>query len=382
MIGMGIISSAMVLVLSVFNGFEDLTVSLFNTFNPDLKVTPDTGKTFTITEVQLNDLIATEGVLAVTQVLEEKAALKYDDREFIGTLKGVDDEYLKVSAVDSAIIRGQFTLNHNGKDYAVVGAGVEGQLGVRVDDPFRSITVLIPSRTSGGGGLLPTSAFNKANIVPAGTFSIQMEFDSRYVFVPLSFMQRLLKYDEEISGLELKLDPEADIDEIKEQLASTLGPGFTYQDRYQQNEFLYKIMRTEKWATYAILSFILAIAAFNIIGSLSMIVLDKVKDIAILKALGATSQTIRQIFLMEGLLSSLLGSGIGIILALLICWLQIKFDLVPMPGSGSFVVSALPVVVKMEDLVLVIVTVVSISTIASWIPAWRTASMGNLIQQE
>ncbi len=382
MVGMGVISMAMVLVLSVFNGFEGLTVSLFNSFSPDLKVTPETGKVFVLTSHQLSQLRQIDGVVAVSQVLEEKAALKYDDREFIGTLKGVDKHYLDVSSVDTAMIRGQFVLKHKGQDYAVVGAGVEGQLGIRVDDPFRSISVLIPSRGQGSGGLLPTSAFNKANIVPSGTFSIQMEFDSKYVFVPLEFMRKLLKYDLELSGLEFRINPNVPLSEVERDIVSVLGEGFEFKDRYQQNEFLYKVMRTEKWATYAILSLILAIAAFNIIGSLSMLVLEKAKDIAILKALGATSQTIRQIFLMEGLLSSLLGSTVGIILALVICYLQINYDLVPMPGSGSFVVSALPVVVKLEDLLLVITTVVSISLIASWIPAWRTAGMGTLDSQE
>lgn len=382
MVGMGVISMAMVLVLSVFNGFEGLTVSLFNSFNPDLKVTPVEGKVFILSPEQLSQLVGIDGIEAVSQVLEEKAALKYDDREFIGTLKGVDQQYLNVSSVDTAMIRGQFVLKHKGQDYAVVGAGVEGQLGIRVDDPFRSISVLIPSRGRSTGGMLPTSAFNKANIVPAGTFSIQMDFDSKYVFVPLEFMQKLLKYNTEISGIELRLKEGASVTSVLADIETVLGEGFVYKDRFQQNEFLYKVMRTEKWATYAILSLILAIAAFNIIGSLSMLVLEKVKDIAILKAMGATSQTIRQIFLMEGLLSSLLGSAVGIALALVICVLQINYELVPMPGSGSFVVSALPVVVKTQDLLLVIVTVVSISLVASWLPAWRTAGMGNLIQQE
>lgn len=382
MIGMGVISMAMVLVLSVFNGFEGLTVSLYNTFNPDLRVTPEAGKVFTLTPQQEQQIRDLSDVEAFSRILEEKAALKYDDHEFIGTLKGVDDNFLEVASVDSAIIRGDFVLHEDSKNYAVVGAGVEGQLGVRIDDPFRRITVLIPSRKKSSSSLMPTQAFSRSEITPVGTFSIQMEFDSKYMFVPLHFMQDLLKYNNEISAIELRLQPDADPTEVAEALAGILGEGFNYKDRYQQNEFLYKIMRTEKWATYAILTLILAIAGFNIIGSLSMLVLEKTKDIAILKTMGADSGTIRAIFLLEGLLSSLLGSSVGIALALVVSWLQITYGLVPMPGSGSFVIDALPVVLKIEDLLLVAITVVSISLIASWLPAHRTANMGSLVEVE
>lgn len=382
MLGMAIISMAMVLILSVFNGFEGLTLSLYNSFNPDLKVTPETGKVFTLTPEQIQQLDGLEGIDVYSQVLEEKAALKYDDNEFIGTLKGVDDNFLKVSGVDSAMVRGSFVLHERGRDFAVLGLGVEGQLGVRVSDQMRVITVLIPSRKTGGVGLMPSAAFSRANISPAGTFSIQMEFDSKYMFVPLSFIRSLLKYDKEISALEIKTMPNTNLQDLETELTAILGPGFIYQDRYQQNEFLYQVMRTEKWATYAIMSFILAIAAFNIIGSLSMLVLEKTKDIAILKTMGATSQTIRQIFLLEGLLSSLIGAAFGIGLALLLCWLQVQYELIPLPGSGSFVISAMPVKVKLYDILLVAATVVSISLLASWLPAYRTSKMGNLIRYE
>ena len=382
MLGMCIISAAMVLVLSVFNGFEGLTLSLYNSFNPDLKVVPETGKVFTLSPEQEQQLQNLQSIEVYSKILEEKAALKYGDNEFIGTLKGVDDNYIQVSGVDSALVRGEFILKKGGNSYAVLGLGVEGQLGARLQDQVRAITVLIPSRRSGGVGLMPSSAFNKATIRPVGTFSIQMEFDSKYMFVPLDFIQSLLKYPNEVSALEMKLQAGTDLPGLQQELTTILGPGFEYQDRYQQNAFLYQIMRTEKWATYAIMSFILAIAAFNIIGSLSMLVLEKTKDIAILKTMGATSQTIRRIFLLEGLLSSLIGATLGIGLALLFCWLQIQFGLIPLPGSGSFVISAMPVEVKVYDLLLIAATVMSISLLASWIPAYRTAKMGNLVRYE
>lgn len=382
MAGMLIISMAMVLVLSVFNGFEGLTLSLYNEFNPDVAISPIEGKVFDLSPEQMQQIHALEGVDKLSLVLEEKAALRYKDNEFIGTLKGVDDSYVDVTGVDSSIVRGEFLLKDRGRDFAVIGAGVEGHLGVNVDDPLQRITVLIPNRKS-STGLLPTSAFNQAKILPAGTFSIQMEFDSKYVFVPISFMRSLLKYrDNEATALELKLKPGYTTADVEPGIAAIIGKGFSYKDRYQQNEFLYKIMRTEKWATYAIMSLILCIAAFNIIGSLSMLVLEKKHDIAILKTMGATRQTIRRIFLLEGLLSSLIGAAIGIGLALLLGWLQLRYGLIPLPGSGTFVISALPVKFKLPDLLLVGATVVSISLIASWLPAYRTANMGNLIQQE
>lgn len=383
MLGMAVISMAMVLVLSVFNGFEGLTISLFNSFNPDIQVAPIEGKVFTINDEQEAAMLALPGIYMVSRVLEEKAALKYDKYEFIGTVKGVDDLYGKVTGIDSAMVRGGFVLRQGGKNYGVAGAGVEAKLGINVDDQFREISILVPNRSGRSGGLVPTQAFNRGRVLPSGTFSIQAEFDNKYLFVPLTLMQELLQYDQEISALEVKIDPKkTTIAKTKRDLEAILGNGYSMKDRYQQNEFLYKIMRTEKWITYAILSLILGIAAFNIIGSLSMLVLEKKQDIAVLKALGADSATIRRIFLAEGLLSSLLASGIGILLAVIICLLQIYFEIIPMPGSGTFVVSAMPVVLKVGDFALVGITVVAISLLASWIPAYRAANMGNLVNKE
>ncbi len=383
MLGMAVISMAMVLVLSVFNGFEGLTISLYNSFNPDIRLAPIEGKVFTITDEQETALLDLPGIAMVSRVLEEKAALKYDKYEFIGTVKGVDDLYGKVTGIDSAMVRGAFVLRQGGQNYCVAGAGVEAKLGININDQLRDISVLVPNRSGRIGGLIPSQAFNRGRVLPSGTFSIQAEFDNKYLFVPLSFMQELLQYDQEISALEIKIDPDkTTVDKAKRDLEAILGNGFVMKDRYEQNEFLYKIMRTEKWITYAILSLILGIAAFNIIGSLSMLVLEKKHDIAVLKALGADSGTIRRIFLTEGLLSSLLASAVGIAMAVIICLLQINFELIPMPGSGTFVVSAMPVKLKLADFALVAITVVAISLIASWVPAYRAAGMGNLVKEE
>ncbi len=384
MLGMAVISMAMVLVLSVFNGFEGLTISLFNSFNPDIQVSATEGKVFTVTDEQENALLAMPGIAMVSRVLEEKAALKYDKYEFIGSVKGVDDLYGNVTGIDSAMLEGRkFVLRSKGRNYAVVGAGVQGKLAINPDDQHREISILVPNRSGRKGGLVPTQAFNRGQVLPSGAFSIQAEFDNKYVFVPLSLMQELLQYDQEISALEIKIDlTQTTVAKAKKDLVAIMGTGFTLKDRYEQNAFLYKIMRTEKWITYAILSLILGIAAFNIIGSLSMLVLEKKQDIAVLKALGADAGTIRRIFLAEGLLSSLMASAIGIVIAIIICLIQINFEVIPMPGSGTFVVTAMPVKLKIMDFLLVGGTVVAISLLASWIPAYRAASIGNLVNKE
>jgi len=314
--------------------------------------------------------------------LMENAALKYGDHEFIGTLKGVDDNYTKVTAIDSAIVRGQFLLHNKGIDYAVLGAGVERNLGVNIQDQFSSVTLLIPNRGRNLNPLNPESAFTRSSVHPIGSFSIQMEYDLKYVFLPLTFMRDLLKYDKEVSAIEVKVKNGANVQQVKNELRSTLGNGFDYKDRFQQNETLYKVIQTEKLVLFAILSFVLAIAAFNIVGSLTMLVLEKTKDIAILKAMGADNITIRRIFLFEGLLASLIGSLSGIVLAIIVCLIQIYFKVITLTGSGSFIIDAYPVQLKAMDFLVVLLIVVIISVFAAWLPAQRAAQYSGAIKQE
>jgi lipoprotein-releasing system permease protein len=382
MIGMGVGSMALIIVLSVFNGFEGLVVSLYNKFTPDILITPSQGKVFSVTDTQLHQLNNVKGIALISKTLQEKALLKYNDREFIATVKGVDENYLKVTSVNKAVVKGQFILNEGDSDYMVMGAGVKAALAADLDDGLNPISIFLPKRGKTGSGLLPTEAFTRKFIFPSGMFSIQQDFDYEYVYVPISFMQVALKYDNEITSLELKVKQGSDVREAKEAVASIMGTGFKIKDRIEQDEFLFKVMQTERWAVYAILTFIILIASFNIIGSLSMIVLEKSKDISILKTMGATRQWLMKVFLLEGILSAFIGSVSGIVLGLLLCFVQIKFGFIKLAGSGTFVVNAYPVNIHFPDILLVISTVMVIGLFASIVPAWNASKRIVMLNQK
>lgn len=382
MTGMAFGSMALILVLSVFNGFEGLVVSLYHAFNPDVQITATQGKVFKADSLTTEKIASLEEVASVSKTLEENVILKYNDHEYIASIKGVDDEYERVAGVNKKMVEGNFVLQENGSSYAVLGAGVAGSLLVDLENRFNSIQVFLPRRGKETMSLDPSQAFIKKNIQPAGIFSIQQEFDSKYMLVPLDFVRELLNYHDEVSALEIKLKPQADAQLAKEHLKKILGEGFDIKDRYEQNRFLYRVMRIEKWAVYAILSLILVIAAFNIIGSLSMLVIEKTKDIAILKTLGADNGMIRKIFLLEGLLTSLLGSLAGVAIAVVLCLIQIKFEVIKLQGSGTFVIDAYPVEMQWQDFALVAATVIVIAVATSWLPAQRAASRSAIIIQE
>ena len=370
-LGMLVGSLGLILVLSVFNGFEGLVISLYNSFNPDFTVTAREGKSYTPDSLQLLELKKLEGVRALTEVVEENALLTYADRQYIATVKGVESGYGSITGIDSAMYYGDFKLKNGNEDLAVVGLGIEQALGINYDNPFGFLTVYIP-RKDKTTAINPEDAFNRAPIKPAGSFAIQSEVDRKYVFVPLAFARWLTGYDKPISYLEIAVLPGTDEYRLQQQIQQLMGPAFEVRNRLQQNAVLYKVMRTEKWAVYAILTFILIIAAFNIVGSLSMLVIEKKKDIAILKAMGADEGLIRKIFLFEGSLLSFIGCGAGFLLALIIIVVQQQFQLLKI-GGGSFVIDAYPVEMKALDFVLVFITVISIGLLASWFPSWQAA---------
>lgn len=367
-IGIAFGTMALILVLSVFNGLEGLVIGLYDTFNPDLKITPTTGKTFKPSDNLISDLENIDGVFAVSQILEEVAALQYDERNAICKLKGVDKNFNLVSNMDTAIVRGKFNL---GGQNAVLGLGVELELGVNVYSDFEQLIVYMPKRT-GKVSLNPEKAFKKGGLQPRGTFSIQESFDREYVIAPLKFVQNLLDYSTELSHLEIAIDKNADLENVQNQVKNLLGNNFKIQNRFEQNEFLYKVMQTEKWAVFLILSLILVVASFNIIGSLSMLVIEKKDDIKVLKALGADSSMIRKIFLSEGILLALSGGIIGMVMAFFICLLQKWFGIVKIQGKG-LLLESYPVEMQPMDFVLVFLTVATIAFLASFWPAMRAA---------
>jgi len=365
-------AGALVVILSVFNGFEGLVKSLYSSFYPSVKVSPVTGKTIILSHEQLKQIAAVKGVAHFSEVVEEKAVMQFGEEKTIATLKGVDSNYNKVTRVKNNIVRGRFDIGDENAYRAVLGIELESALGVDVERSMVPVDVYVPRRNA--GGLLPNEALSSSYLYPAGTFAIQQEFNSKYVITHINFMRKLLELQpNEMSALEIATAGGTDDIVPKRRLQELLGPGFKIQTRYEQNQALYAIMQTEKWAVYVILSFILIIAAFNMIGSLSMLVIEKQKDITILKAMGARRQLIMKIFLAEGLIIAGIGAALGFGLGALVCVIQQQFGIIQLEGT-SFLVNAYPVSMHPMDFVLVSVTIIVIGLAASWYPA-RRASM-------
>ncbi len=366
--GVTIGTMALIVVLSVFNGFEGLVVSLFNSFDPPVKVMPAKGKTFSSTAFPWNQISSIEGVTATTGVLEEKALLKYGTNQFLATLKGVDSTYEKWTGLDSMIVDGSLTLEFRGQPLAIPGQGIAYYLGIDIRDFNSLIEVYAPGRTSASMSN-PETAFKRLDIRPSGVFSIQQDFDTKYMIVPLSFMRELYEYSDELSAVEISVSNQANLEAIAAKVQAQLGSAYTVKDRYQQQETLYKVMKAEKLAIFMILSFILFIATFNMVGSLSMLILDKRKDISVLRAFGADRKLIQRIFFTEGSLVTLSGAVLGIILGTIICVLQQQFGLVKINAQGgSFLIEAYPVIMHWRDFINVFLMVGLIGMVATIIP--------------
>lgn len=365
-VGVSIGTMALIVILSVFNGFDNLVQSLFNSFDPDIKITIKEGKTFSSGAERIQNLKKLKGVLYMSEIIEENALLKYDDRQYIVTVKGVSDEFINMSGIDSMIIDGEFILKENKNNYAVIGQGVALNLAVGLNF-ITPINIYVPKRTQ-KVSLNPEKAFSRKYIFPSGIFAIQQDFDSRYIIVPIDFARDLLDYSNEVSAIELKLDPVFNKDKIQEEIKKHLGTGYEVKNRFEQQELLYKIMKSEKWAIFLILTFILIIASFNVIGSLTMLIIEKKKDIDTLRSLGTNLSVLRKIFLFEGWMISILGAILGLMTGTIICWIQQHFGLIKIQGSESFVIDTYPVYMELPDFVYVFVTVLFIGYLAAWYP--------------
>ncbi len=364
--GVAIGTIALVVVLSVYNGFNTLIHSMFSSFDPDLKITAVEGKSFYDSDLAPGEIENTEGVAYVAKVIQESAILEYGSSRGVVTIKGVSDNYKHVTGLDSLIYDGRLLFEENGTPYAVVGLGVAINLGIRLNliDPMH----IYAARKGEQISVNLARSLNHEYIYPSAIFSVQESYDSEYVFVPLPFARKLFDIPEKISALEIKLTPESNLREVQKQIQDKVGPMFHVKNKYQQQELIYKVMNSEKWAIYFILVFILAIASFNIIGSLSMLIIDKKDDIAIMRSMGADSPDIRMAFLYEGWLITLTGAVTGLITGILICLAQIHFALLKLPGNGSFAVSAYPVELNIPHLFLTLITVLAIGFFTSWIP--------------
>ena len=357
---------ALIIVLSVFNGFDKLIQSLFNSFDPDLRVTLVEGKTFIPGDSVLRKISQINGVTCYSKVIEENALLKYGDKIYIATIKGVDENYQRTSGVDTMIIDGNFILQEKNESYAVIGQGVAYylQVGLKLINP---LIIYIPRKTA-SISLNPENLYNHNYIYPSGVFAIEADHDAKYVIVPIRFAQNLLDDTVSISAIEIKIHKKANFQNIQKDVQQLFGSKFLVQNRYEQKQVFYRIMKYEKWAIFMILTFILIIASFNIIGSLSMLIIEKKKDIGTLHSLGADRKLIQQVFLFEGTMISLFGAILGLIIGLIICWLQIKYGLVKLQGSGSFIINAYPVSIHWTDILLIFITVLIIGYLAAWYP--------------
>ena len=367
-------SASLIIILSAFNGFETLVKSLYASFYTDIRISAAEGKIMQITQEQLHQLKAIDGISAFAQSIEEKAVVQYESSQQVVIIKGVDDAYTNTSGVTSKLIRGKFFLGNEASPSLVMGIGVGQALGLMADRSIFPVTLYLPKKSSDKNLIQPMDALSVANAYPRGVFSIQSDFDNKYVLTNIFFLRKFMNYqNDEITLIEIKTKPNANISSIKEQLKSIFGGKYLVEDRFEQNRTLFTTIRLEKLAIYGIFILILIVAAFNMIGSLSMLVLEKQRDINILKAMGATNMLIQKIFLLEGILLSTIGSIGGVLLAILICFLQTTFKLVPLQGA-SFLIDYYPVEWRWIDITVVAITVMIIGLIASWMPA-RKASL-------
>ncbi len=361
-------TASLIIILSVFNGFEDLVKGLYGDFYPAYKVVPLKGKIVELSANKAAQLKAIKDIKAYSFVAEEKALLT-GAYQTIVTIKGVENNYTQVNPIQQYIRRGSFELGNASIPGIVMGGGIENAAGINTEQVLEAATLYFPNRN---GNLLTGDGLNSFSVIPSGAFIIQQEFDNKYAFTNLAFVQYMLGLkSNEYSAIEI--NAKENNNNLVKQLQNILGDQVKIQTRYQQNATLYSVMQVEKWVIYGILSLILVVAAFNMIGALSMLVLEKQKDIAVLRALGASSNRIRQIFLLEGLLLAAIGAGAGIVLGGGICWIQEQFHLIKLGGS-TFIIDYYPVKIMPLDFVLVLFTVTAISFTAAWVTAQKTSA--------
>lgn len=365
--GVAVGTMALVIVLSVFNGFEALIGDMFSAFDPDLKITAVQGKTFDAGSASFDEIRKMPEVAVFTEVVEENALLRFGEKQMPATIKGVTDNFRELTQIDSIIYDGEFVLFDGAFERAVPGVGVAAKLGMGAHfvDP---LYIFAPKRSTKINLLRPETSLNQAGTFLSGIFAVnQLQYDDQYVLVSIGLARELFEYDSTtVSAIELKVKAGSDIAKVQKEIKNKTGETFYVKDRYEQQESFFRIMKIEKWITFLILSFILLIASFNIIGSLSMLIIDKKDDIQTLKHLGADNGLIKTIFLFEGWMISAVGALAGLVIGTVICLIQQYFGLVKM-GSG-YVVEAYPVVLQPADTLLVFVTVLIMGLLAAWYP--------------
>lgn len=364
--GVSVGTFALVVLLSAFNGLEGWVVSLYDAFDSDFKVEALDRKFFATSEVDIKALKAIDGIAFITPVIEENGLVRYRDRQHLVTFKGVGNDYNLHTGIDSMMISGSFDLQYGNSPAAVAGAGVAYALSLSTNDSFNPLELYVP-RKNAGNTLNPEEAFNSDVLFASGIFQIQPEFDNKYVILPIDFAAPLFDRESELSSLEIGLKRGFKSRQMKQKLENALGPAFVVKNRFEQHQLLYKIINAEKWAVYLILTFILIIATFNIIGSLTMLVVEKSDDIRVLSNLGASPALLRRIFFLEGLLISFAGCFIGLVLGFMAIFLQERYGLIWIVEDMPY-----PMLVKLRDVGFVVLTVLSIGALAAWYPAGKS----------
>lgn len=374
--GIAIGCAALVIILSIYNGFDTLVRELYDSTSPDLLITPAKGKTFAAEGEVFDALRSDPELVGYSEILEENVYLMYGDNHAVAVARGVDGSYGEVSGLENYVTSGEFKLYEATFPRMVLAAKVSGQLGVNINF-LTPVQAVYPASGDSLNFLDPVSMLHRERIFPSGTVSVDEDFDGRYVFIPRETLARLTGHDG-ISCIELRYSPEvlaangAVNGSVRRSVARKLGDGFVVKDRFQQNESLYKVMKYEKLAVYCILVFVMLIISCNALGSLSMLIIDKREDIEILRSMGATGRQLRRIFRMEGWMISLLGTVIGIAVGLLVCFLQARYGIVKLPGN--FVVDAYPVAVQWGDVLATFGIVAAIGAIMAHLPVKRGIS--------
>ncbi len=367
MLGVAFGTAALVIVLSVFNGLEDLIKSLYSSFDPEIKVEAAEGKWFERTDELIAKVSQVPGVAVVSEIIEDNALIRYQDAQMVARIKGVSENFLEQQRLDKVVVQGEPNLTKDRINYAILGLGVSHKLSISPKNEFTALQVYYPKNVRGSSTNL-SNLYTHKSILPGGIFAIEKQYDEQYLFVPLEFAVELFDYNQKRTSLEIKTTEEFDMIEVQNALITSLGPEFLVTNKDQQHPSLFKAIKIEKLFSLVTFFFILALASLSIFFTLNMLVIEKQKDISVLMSLGATKGLIRSIFWFEGAIISLMGAAIGLFLGFAVCSIQVNFGIISM-GMETSVVNAYPVKMQFLDFLYTAICVIIITFLASYRPA-------------
>lgn len=364
---------SLVVVLSVFNGMEDLIRSLYVTFDPEIKISASNGKSFKITDQLIAKINSVGNIDAITEVIEDNALLRYQDNQIVVKIKGMSANYKKQNNIDSMVVEGNFLLQRGKMEYAVIGRGIQNMLGVNIRNKIYPLQMWYP-KVSRNASINPENAFNRDIILPEGVFAIEKQYDDHFVFVPIGFCERLMNYKGKRTSFEIKTKDKTKLKSTINNLREILGTSFLVQNSDEQHAALVKAVNIEKMFVIFTFALILAVASINIYFSLSMLVIEKQKDISILKSLGTTDKAIKRIFIGEGAMIAFTGAFIGLSLGFLICFLQQTYGIVPM-GMESSIIDSYPVKMRFDDFITTAGIIILVTILVSYPPANKASKL-------